>query len=469
MEEIVVDVLVIGWGKGGKTLAGSMGRTGRRVALVEQSDRMYGGSCINIACVPTKDLVHSAETRRDSDDPQAWFADAVQGRDALTDKLRARNYAMLAEMDTVTVIDGRARFTGPHDVEVMAGDERLNIHAETIVINTGTIPAPPTIDGASGSARVFDSTTIQHVDPLPKHLAIIGGGYVGLEFAGMFSHFGSKVTVISRSERVLPREDRDVSEAVHAMLLEKGVEFHFSSVVERLVDNPDDGSVGLDVVTAGHAANLSVDAVLVATGRQPTTGDLGLADGGIAVDANGFVMVDERLRTSVPGVYAVGDVNGGPQFTYISLDDNRIVLNQLTGDGQRSTADRVAVPSTIFLTPPLARVGINEAQARASGRHVLVASKKVADIAAMPRPKIIGETHGVIKFVVDPQTDLILGATVFSIDAQELVNLIALAMRADITATALRNGIWTHPSSTEALNEVLADLADYDPGRVFTS
>jgi pyruvate/2-oxoglutarate dehydrogenase complex dihydrolipoamide dehydrogenase (E3) component len=456
VEEIEVDVLVIGWGKGGKTLAGSLGRQGRRVALVEQSDQMYGGGCINIACVPTKALVHSAETRRDSDDPQTWFTESVAGRDDLVGRLRARNYAMLAEIDTVTLIDGRARFTGPHEVEVAAGDDRLSIRAESIVVNTGTLPALTTIPGASGAARVFDSRTIQHVDPLPRRLLIVGGGYVGLEFAEMFAHFGSRVSVVDRNRRLLTREDPDVAEAVQALLEEKGVEFLFDVAVERIVDEP--ASDVIVVTAGGRTDEFRVDAVLIATGRRPVTDDLGLPDAGIAVDENGFISVDERLRTSVPGVFAVGDVNGGPQFTYISLDDNRIVLDQLAGSGRRTTADRVAVPSTIFLTPPLARVGINESQARDSGLAVLVASKKVADIAAMPRPKIVGETHGVIKFVVDPESDLLLGATVFSIDAQEIINLVALAMRAGVTAATLRDGIWTHPSSTEALNEVLAGL-----------
>ncbi|TFB80866.1 pyridine nucleotide-disulfide oxidoreductase [Terrimesophilobacter mesophilus] len=452
-----VDVLVIGWGKGGKTLAGALGRHGRTVAMVEQSEAMYGGSCINIACVPTKDLVHSAAERRPGDDPQTWFTDAVAGRDDLTARLRARNHAMLAEVDTVTLIDGRARFVGPHEVEVSAGSELLRIRAESIVINTGTVPAVPAIAGASESARVYDSTTIQHVSPLPERLLIVGGGYVGLEFAGMFAHFGSRVTVVDHGEQLMPHEDRDVADAVRALLEESGVEFVLGADVKRIEDRPD--ALSVTVASGGAINDFTADAVLVATGRTPTTDGLDLDNAGIAVDDRGYIVVDDHLRTPVPGVFAVGDINGGPQFTYISLDDHRIVLDQLVGKGLRSRADRVAVPSTVFLTPPLARVGMNETQARASGRAVLVASKRIADIAAMPRPKIVGETHGLIKVLVDPDTDLILGATVFSIDAQEVINLLALAMRAGVTATTLRDGIWTHPSSTEALNEVLAGLS----------
>jgi pyruvate/2-oxoglutarate dehydrogenase complex dihydrolipoamide dehydrogenase (E3) component len=232
-----------------------------------------------------------------------------------------------------------------------------------------------------------------------------------------------------------------------------------------------DGAADVTVTASSpdsDATDLVADAVLLATGRQPATDDLGLDRAGIKTDGRGYIVVDEKLRTSVPGVYAVGDVNGGPQFTYVSLDDYRIVLDQLTGDDNRASTDRtrtdrtrtdrVAVPSTTFLTPPLARVGINETQARELGREVLVGVKQVADVAAMPRPKIVGETHGLIKVIVDAETDRILGATLFCVDAQEVINTVALAMRTGTTATQLRDGIWTHPSTTEGFNEVLAAL-----------
>lgn len=460
MEELVVDVLVIGWGKGGKTLAGALGRSGRTVALVERARDMVGGSCINIACVPTKDLVDSAAHRRADDDPQAWFTEAVAGRDALVEKLRARNHAMLAEVDAVTLVEGHARFTAPHEVEVAAGDDRLRVRAGSIVINTGTVPAWPDIPGATPSARVHDSTSIQHVAPLPERLVIVGGGDVALEFADMFARFGSRVTLVQRGARVLRDEDTDVADVARALLEEHGVEFVTGATITSILDVVD--TVAVVVEVDGVAHELTADAVLLATGRRPATDDLGLEVAGVAVDGRGYVEVDERLGTSVEGVYAVGDVNGGPQFTYVSLDDHRIVSDRIMGEGRRTTADRVAVPRTTFLTPPLARVGLNVAQAKARGRAVVVGSKRIVDIAAMPRPKIVGETHGLISVIVDPATDLVLGATVFSIDAQEVINLIALAMRAGVTATELRDGIWTHPSSTEALNEVLAHLRSPD-------
>jgi probable pyridine nucleotide-disulfide oxidoreductase len=454
VNELSVDVAVIGWGKAGKTLAGALGRAGRRVALVERSPQMYGGTCINVACVPTKALVHRSSMRRKDDDPQTWFTAAVEERDALIGKLNAKNHAMLDVVDTVTLIDGAARFVGPHEVEVSAGSDRLRVTAETIVINTGTEPAHLEVPGADRD-HVHDSTTLQHVDPLPKRLVIVGAGYVGLEFAGMFAGFGSQVTVLDRNERFMAREDDDVADGVRALLEERGVRLVLGAGVEQITED--------HVIASGEAYD--ADAVLVATGRTPVTRDLGLDAAGVETDDRGYVRVDEHLRTTVPGVFAVGDVNGGPQFTYVSLDDHRIVLDQLTGDGSRTTTDRVAVPMTTFLTPPLSRVGLDETRARERGGPVLVATKAVADIAAMPRPKLLGETHGLIKVIVDGETDLVLGATVWCTDSQEVINLVALAMRAGVTAGRLRDGVWTHPSSTEALNEVLGGLVSLGEAR----
>lgn len=455
-----VEVLIIGWGKAGKTLAGTLGRQGRRVAVVERSREMNGGSCINIACVPTKALIHRSATRPDQEDPATWFAESVSSRDSLVGKLRARNREMLQEVDSVTLVDGHARFVGPRRVEVRNGADRLVIDAGTVVVNTGTRPARPSIDGAEESTLVHDSTSLQHVDPLPRRLVVVGGSYVGLEFAGMFAGFGTAVTLAHRHDRLLPGEDPDVAEAVTALLADEGVEVVLRQEVDSVREIEVDGRREVVATLTGPDGPREVvaDAVLVAAGREPVTDDLGLDVAGIDTDERGYIVVDGHLRTSVPGVFAVGDVNAGPQFTYVSLDDHRVVLDQLAGAGQRSATDRVAVPSTTFLTPPLARVGLNEQQARDLGRDVLVATKPVADIAAMPRPKIVGETHGLIKVLVDAETDEVLGATLLCVDAQEVVNLVALAMRAGVTATQLRDGIWTHPSTTEAFNEVLGTL-----------
>ncbi|MDO5535878.1 MAG: FAD-dependent oxidoreductase [Propionibacteriaceae bacterium] len=449
---LTVDLLVIGWGKAGKTLAGRFAAQGRTVALVERSPTMYGGTCINIACVPTKDLITSAEARREDDDPSAYFARSVAERDALIDKLNAANHAMLADRETVTLIDGTARFVGPREVVVETEDGEVRVSGEHVVVGTGATPRPLPVPGAD-SDRVYDSTTIQHADPFPERLAVVGGGFIGLEFASMFTGFGSKVTVLDAGDELLPRLDRDVAEAVSRSFDDRGIEVRHGVEVQEIVET----DAGVRVVTNG--GDVEADAVLVAIGRVPATKDLGLGEAGIETDDRGMVVVDDQLRTSVDGVFAVGDINGGPQFTYISMDDNRIVGDALLGEGRRRRSDRVAVPNTTFLTPPLSTVGLSEADAREEGKDVRIAAKPVAKIAAMPRPKIVGETHGLIKFVVEAGTEKILGATLFCIDSQELVNMVALAIRLGATVSDLRDGIWTHPSSTEAFNEVLGELS----------
>lgn len=456
MADMHVDLLVLGWGKGGKTLAAAMGRAGRRVALVEQDPGMAGGACINVACVPTKTLIHDADHRRPEDDPRRYFEAAVARRDQLTDAMRAKNVEILDAVDTVQVVTGRATFTGPRQVAVTAGSDRLEVRADAVVINTGSVPRMPSGTGAVVGGRIHDSTTLQRVDPLPARLVVVGGGYVGLEFASMFAHFGSAVTVLDRGERPLRKEDPDVAAVEVAALEDAGVQFVSSAFVTDIAQTP--GVATVTYEAGGTSYEIEGEAVLVALGRAPATQDLHLETAGVDVDDGGAVVVDEHLRTTAEGVYAVGDVNGGPQFTYISMDDYRIVADQLTGDGRRSTRDRGAIPYTLFLTSPLARVGMTETEARGSGREIRVATKEVRDIATMPRPKIENDPRGIVKLVVDATTDEILGAALMHVGAHEVINLVAMAMRHGVTAGQLRDSVYTHPSATEALNEVLTSL-----------
>lgn len=457
-----VDVLIIGWGKGGKTFAAAMAQAGKTVAIVEQSPEMYGGTCINIGCVPTKALIHSASLRREADDPQEFFTEAVETRDALIEKLNSVNHAMLADRDSVTIIDGRARFVGEREVEVSpsaggpdvtsSAASQMRITAATVIVNTGAVPVTPDIPGVHGP-KIYDSTTLQHVRPFPQRLAIVGAGPIALEFATMFRNFGSEVTIIARDGRILRREDADVAEAVAQVLSDDGVTILTNTSVQSFEDGWMQVTVQLD---DGEA--LAVDAVLCATGRVPATDALGLELAGIQVDEHGAIVVDDQLRTSATGVFAMGDVRGGVQQTFLSLDDHRIVYDALEGSGKRRVSDRVAVPSTVFLIPPFSSVGMTEDTAKSEGISVTTVCVNVADVKAMPRPKTVGDGRGIIKFVVDAESDLVLGARLFHVDSQEVVNLVALAMRAGVTASELRDGIWTHPSSTEALNEVLGQL-----------
>lgn len=315
------------------------------------------------------------------------------------------------------------------------------------------MPRIPGIDGP----RVHTSTSLQHVSPFPARLAVIGAGPIGLEFAAMFRDFGSEVSVIARGEQILPAEDDDVAADVREVMEGEGIRILTRAEATALEDGED--GVTLRGVPGPDGEDLKVDAVLIATGRRPATDDLGLEAAGIEVDERGAIVVDGQLRTSAEGVFAMGDVHGHGQQTYLSLDDHRIVASALLGDGSRRLDDRVAVPSTIFLTPPLSSVGLTAREAREAGHAVRTVSAKVAGVKAMPRPKTLGDPRGIISIVVDAETDLILGARLFHVDSQEVINLIALAMRMGATASMLRDGIWTHPSSTEALNEVLGQLS----------
>lgn len=449
---LTADVLVVGFGKGGKTAAHVLTDRGRRVVLVEQSAEMYGGTCPNVGCVPTKMLVHYSNEKRPEDNAQEFFAHSVAGVRALTDAFRAGNFESLDGKDTATVITGPASFVDPHTVAVGAGEDRITVTAPVILLNTGSEPIIPAVPGLAESGRLVSSTDLIRKDRLPGRLVIVGGGYLGLEFASIYRGFGSEVTVLEAADRLLPREDEDIARAVTEILSGDGIQIVTGADVVEVRDREHATSVVYE--KDGRRLNVDTDAVLPATGRRASTSNLNLEAAGVRTTARGAVAVDEYLRTNQPHIFALGDVNGGEQFTYISLDDSRVVLDQLIGEGRRRTSDRVAVPHTLFITPPLATVGLTETQARAQGRDIRVVRENVADIVAMPRAYTVEETRGLMKFVLDPHTDLILGAALLSIDAQEIINTVALAIRHGVTATQLRDAIYTHPSSTEALNEV---------------
>jgi pyruvate/2-oxoglutarate dehydrogenase complex dihydrolipoamide dehydrogenase (E3) component len=450
------DVLVIGFGKGGKAAAHVLTDAGKRVILIEQSENMYGGTCPNVGCVPTKMLVHYSNTKRFEDDAQEFFAHSVAGVRELTSAFRAGNFAALDGKDTATVITGLASFIDAHTVTVGGGEDRITVTAPTILINTGSEPIIPAIPGLADSRHLVSSTDLIQKDQLPNRLVVVGGGYLGLEFASIYRRFGSQVTVLEAADRLLPREDADIAGTVTEILTGDGVQIITGVKVTEVRDNHNTATVSYQ--KDGRNLSIDAEALLPATGRRAATSKLNLVAAGVRTTPRGAVEVDEHLRTSRPHIFALGDVNGGGQFTYISLDDSRIVLDQLLGEGRRTTSDRVAVPHTLFITPPLATVGLTETQARAEGRSIKVSRENVADIVAMPRAYTVEETRGVMKFIVDADTDLILGAALLTIDAQEIINTVALAIRHQVTATELRDSIYTHPSSTEALNEVFDKL-----------
>jgi probable pyridine nucleotide-disulfide oxidoreductase len=462
-DTVRADVLVVGWGKAGRAAAAELGRLGRRVVLVEESERMYGGTCPNVGCVPSKGLVHRSGKRRPDDAPQEFYERAVREVQDIREFMRLASYEALSSLESVTLVVGRAAFVDPHTVAVETDAGSTRISADTILIDTGAEPFIPDIPGLLESSHLLTSAGLMESTILPERLAIVGGGYLGLEFASIYRRFGSRVTLFDHSSSILRHEDEDVAAEAARILTDEGIDLELGARVSEVRDGDAGATVVYENETEQHT--LEVDVVLAASGRAPAIRHLRLEAAGVRTDGRGAIEVDEHLRTNQPHIYAVGNVNGAPQHTYISLDDGRIVLDRLIGEGRRSSTDRVAVPRTLFITPPLASVGLTERQAREAGHRVKIASQRVADIASMPRAYAVEETRGVMKFVIDLETDEILGAALLSVDAQELINTVVLAMRHGIKAAELRDAIYTHPSSTEAFNDVLAAIVRSDEAR----
>ncbi|MDM3446744.1 MULTISPECIES: reactive chlorine resistance oxidoreductase RclA [unclassified Citrobacter] len=432
--------IIIGFGKAGKTLAATLAKTGWRVAIIEQSNTMYGGTCINIGCIPTKTLVHDAELQHD-------FAAAMQRKASVVSFLRDKNFHNLADLENVDVIEGRAEFIDNHTVRVVQPTGEIELSGEKIFINTGAQATMPNVAGLMTTPGVFDSTGLLNLTQRPERLGVLGGGYIGVEFASMFANFGSKVTIYEAAPLFLAREDRDIADAIANILRDKGVEIILNARVQAVSSH--DGAVQVQMPEGVQ----TVDALLVASGRKPATENLQLQNAGVDVNERGAIVVNKYLRTSADNIWAMGDVTGGLQFTYISLDDFRIVRDNLLGEGLRNTGDRQNVPYSVFMTPPLSRVGMTEEQARASGAAVQVVTLPVA---AIPRARVMNDTRGVLKAVVNRETKQILGVSLLCVDSHEMINIIKTVMDAGLPYTTLRDQIFTHPSMSESLNDLFS-------------
>ena len=444
------DAVIIGFGKGGKTLASELAKNGKTVAMIEKSEEMYGGTCINIACIPTKSLVHSADNRKYSNKAKdEFYTNAVHQKDELTSLLRNKNFHMLDDQQNITVITGEATFLNDEKIQVKTEDQQFEVTAEQIFINTGATPIVPPIDGLETTDFVYTSTTLQELEQLPEKLIIIGGGYIGLEFASMYANFGSEVTIIDGNEAFLPNEDSDIAEEAKKVLETKSIKIVQNSKVES-VKNLDRGVV----VTYEKGDMLSEvygNAILLATGRKPNTENLGLENTSVEVNDRGAVVVDDALKTKAKNIWALGDVNGGPQFTYISLDDFRIIKDQLFGDGSYTKKERTNIPYSVFIDPILSHVGLNEKMAKEKGIEYKVLSMPAAGI---PRARILKKTDGLLKALIDPKTNEILGCTLFCAESSEMINIVKVAMEARLPYTFLRDTIFTHPTMSESLNDL---------------
>ncbi|EKC6417464.1 FAD-containing oxidoreductase [Staphylococcus pseudintermedius] len=434
------DLIVVGFGKAGKTLAKFAAQQGKRVAVIEKSAEMYGGTCINIGCIPSKVLVHDGIEA-------ASFNDAMQRKRDVVNALNSKNYHNLADEETVDVINMTASFKSAHAIDLLnaQGEAVQTIEGKNIVINTGAKSVIPNIKGIDTSQRVYDSKAIMDLTQQPKRLVIVGGGYIALEFASIFANFGTTVTVLERSDQILKREDAVIAQQVTEDLTQKGIQFIYNAETEAIEDEAD----VTKVVT--NQGTFEADAVLVATGRKPNTEGLNLEAAGVQLGQRGEIIVNDKLQTSVDHIYAVGDVHGGLQFTYISLDDFRIVKSQLFGDGKRTLVQRGVVPYTMFIDPPMARVGMTATEAREKGYDIL--ENQVA-VNTMPRHKINNDTRGLFKAVVDAKSGQVLGATLYGQQSEELINIVKLAIDQQLPYAVLRDNIYTHPTMAESFNDL---------------
>lgn len=447
------DAIVIGAGQAGGPLAGALAASGKRTALIEREH--VGGTCINEGCTPTKTMVASGRVaylaRRAAEYGVGTGSVTVdmhrvrERKRAIVKSFRAASLRRIEATAGLELICGEARFTGPREVAVGG----RSLAADLVFINSGGRPAAPSVEGLD-RVPLLDSTSIMELDRVPPHLIVLGGGYVGIEFGQMFRRFGSRVTIVQRDRQLLPLEDEDVADAVLGILRQDGVEVLLESEACRA--EPADDGVRFMLRTPSGELTLEGSHVLGAVGRVPNTDGLALANAGVATDGRGYITVNPRLETSAPGVYALGDVKGGPAFTHISYDDFRVIRTNLLGAGGACITDRL-VPYTVFMDPQLGRIGLNEKDARRQGRAYRVARLPMSHVA---RALEVDESRGFMKALVQPDTGVILGAAVLGIEGGELMAMLQLAMMGGLHYDRLRDAVFAHPTLAESLNNLFS-------------
>ena len=451
------EAIVIGSGQGGKPLCVALAGAGLRTAMIEREH--VGGTCVNEGCTPTKTMVASGRVaylaRRGADygvetgNIRIDMTRIRKRKRDIVDNFRNGSQARLEKTANLDLIFGEASFTGPKSLAVRLKNETLRaLSAEQIFIDAGCRPAIPEIDGL-GQVPYLNSTSIMELDAVPDHLLVLGGGYVGIEFGQMFRRFGSRVSIVQSGAQLLRGEDSDVADEIAAVLRQDGIDIFLSTTAERVTKT---GSQIL--LTArdktGQRCELQGSHLLVATGRVPNVEALNLGAAGVATDDHGFIKVNSKLESSVAGVYALGDINGGPAFTHISYDDFRILRTNLIDKGSVTTDGR-PVPYTIFIDPQLGRIGITEAQAREKNKNIRVAKMPMSSVA---RALEVDESRGFMKAIVDADNDQILGAAVLGIEGGEIMSMLQLAMMGKIPFTTLRDAIFAHPTLAESLNNL---------------
>jgi pyruvate/2-oxoglutarate dehydrogenase complex dihydrolipoamide dehydrogenase (E3) component len=450
------DVIVIGSGQAGVPLSKRLAAAGRRVVLVERGE--LGGTCVNTGCTPTKTLIASARAAQvarragrlgvNAGPVSVDLAAVVDRKDAVVERWRRGVRAGLEEAGPrLELRSGHARFTGPREIEV--GGERLA--AEVVVVNTGARPAVPDLPGLA-SVPWLDNRRVMELRQVPEHLAVLGGGYIGCELGQAFRRFGAEVTVVDHNPRLLARQDEDVSAALEAAFREEGIRLELSARVESV-----SGGAGEVALRLGGGREVRASHLLVAAGRRPNTDDLGCRAAGIDLDAQGYVRVDDRYRTSAPGVCAVGDVTGGPQFTHSSWDDHRLLYDLLTGRGERGRSSRT-VPWAVFTDPQVAGVGLGEREARERKVPYEVATMPFGAVA---RAIETDELAGTMKVLLDPASERLLGARLVGAEAGELIHVFTTLMRAGAGAGAMVDAEFVHPTFAEGLQTLVMRLPRY--------
>jgi probable pyridine nucleotide-disulfide oxidoreductase len=459
------DAVIIGGGKGGKTLATYLARHNYHAALIERDPMMIGGGCINLACIPTKAfitssrLVHAirraAEYGINAGEVSVDWLGVRKRVEQVVSDMRALNLKNFTSLPSLDFILGTGRFLAPGTLEVTEIDGKVRqLSSKRIFIDTGTRPAIPDLPGLA-DIPFLTSDTIQKLDAVPSNLLVLGAGYIGLEFAQMMQRFGSKVTVFERGKQILGHEDAEVAEALANCLQREGVEIQLNAAVAQ-VRKLSDGQVAVTFRTPNGEQEWTGSHLMVALGRAPVTKELDLSAAGVETTKNGYIKVNDRLETNVPGIWAIGDVSGGPQFTHASLDDFRILRDNVFGSGSRSRNDRY-VPSTLFTDPELAHVGLTEKEALASGLEIQVLQVPI-NALTVPRAKTTGQMDGLMKATIEKSTQRILGCTILAAEAGEMIGTVQAVMVAHLPATALRDAVLSHPTMVEGFNALFAAL-----------
>jgi pyruvate/2-oxoglutarate dehydrogenase complex dihydrolipoamide dehydrogenase (E3) component len=456
------DAIVIGSGQGGTPLCQALAGAGMRTALVEREH--VGGTCINEGCTPTKTMVASARVaylaRRSADygvhtgELKIDLARVRERKRAIVESFRNGSQARIEKTQKLELIFGEAEFTGPKTIRVGKKDGgELALAANQIFINAGCRPSLPKIAGL-GDVPYLNSTSIMELDAVPKHLLVVGGGYIGLEFGQMFRRFGSRVTVVQSGAQLLSGEDPDIADAVLKILRDEGIDVILNSKAARVGRIASD--IELTVENSGKLQTLSGTHLLVAAGRVSNADSLNTTAAGIATDKHGYVQVNERLETSAPGIFALGDIKGGPAFTHISYDDFRIIRTNVIEKGNASIAGRL-LPYTVFIDPQLGRVGMSETEARKTGRKICVAKMPMTYVA---RALELDESRGFMKVIVDADSSQMLGAAVLGIEGGEIMSQIQLAIMGKLPYTVLKDAVFAHPTLAESLNNLFSHFQD---------